>query len=437
MKLSELPAVHELLTALHDVAPRFPHQFLIAEIRAVVEEVRLELRGGAEIQLADVSRRIRQRLADWERPSLRHVINATGVVLHTNLGRAPLPGESYSNLEYDLTNGRRGKRDIHAGRLLHRLLGMPAIVVNNNAAAVYLTLRTLAAGKEVIVSRGELVEIGDSFRIPDIMSESGAILREVGATNRTTINDYAAAITSNTALLMIVHPSNFRMQGFTAKPGRHELAELGRNSGIPVYEDLGSGCFADLSSYGIAEPRVQEAIADGLSVLSFSGDKLLGGPQAGIIAGHPELITRIRRQPMFRALRVDKLILAELEATLRGTLLERWDDIPALKMIRANSDELRTRADRIAAAVGGSVIQGESVIGGGSTPDQSLPAWLVALSPPDVVAVERRLRSGAPPVVARIENGRLLLDPRTVFESEEDWLIAAVREAAGKPCHGA
>lgn len=429
MKLSELPAVHELLIALEDLAARFPHEFLVAEIRTVLNEVRQQVRAGTVVDAGDIPRRVRERLASWEVPSLRRVINATGVVLHTNLGRAPLPGESYSNLEYDLTTGRRGKRDIHAGQLLHRLLGQPAVVVNNNAAAVYLVLRTLAAGKEVIVSRGELVEIGESFRIPDIMIESGSILREVGSTNRTTVHDYAAAINPNTALLMIVHPSNFRMQGFTAKPGRRELVELGRKHNLPVFEDLGSGCFADLSGYGIDEPRVQQAVADSVSVVSFSGDKLLGGPQAGILAGDAELITRIRRHPMFRALRVDKLILNKLEATLRATLLERWNEIPALQMIRATSEELRARAERIAAAIGGSVRPGESVIGGGSTPEQSLPTWLVTLAPPNVSTVERRLRSGEPPVVARIEEGQLLLDPRTVSAAEEEWLIAAVKEA--------
>jgi L-seryl-tRNA(Ser) seleniumtransferase len=429
MRLSELPAVHEILGELGGMAGRFPHRLVVEEIRLVLSEARARLAADQAAEMGNLTEQVRLRLEALEQASLRRVINATGVVLHTNLGRAPLGDDGYLNLEYDLGAGRRGKRDEHAGALLKRLLGAPAIVVNNNAAAVYLVLNELAAGGEVVVSRGELIEIGDGFRIPDIMARSGAILREVGTTNRTSIADYERAITERTRLLMIVHPSNFRMSGFTAKPARREVVELGRRRGIAVYEDLGSGCLADLRAFGIDEPRVQETLADGVSLVSFSGDKLLGGPQAGMIAGDGELIARLRSNPMFRALRVDKLILGQLERTLRSTLLERWDEIPALRMIRLGMDQLRERAERLAAAVGGEVVAGESVIGGGSTPEQALPTWLVAVTAAKTAAVEERLRKGIPPVVARIAGNRILFDPRTVEPSQEHELVAAVLAA--------
>ena len=263
-----------------------------------------------------VEARVEQALAALERPSLRRVVNATGVVLHTNLGRAPLgpihvlPG--YSNLEYDLAAGRRGQRDVHAAGLLERLLGAPGIAVNNNAAAIFLALNELAAGGEVVVSRGELIEIGDGFRIPDIMARSGAAVREVGTTNRTGIADYRAAINERTRLLLRVHPSNFRISGFTARPELRELVALGRERGVPVYEDLGSGCVVDLLAFGIQEPLVSDSLKAGADLVSFSGDKLLGGPQAGILAGKPEIVARLRRNPLFRALRLDKIIYQAL-----------------------------------------------------------------------------------------------------------------------------
>lgn len=429
MRLSELPAVYEILEQLSDLAARFPHGLLVEEARATLAGARAALAKDSAADPGDLAGQTRGRVLRWEQRSLRGVINATGVVLHTNLGRAPLAGGGYSNLEYDLQAGRRGKRDVHAGQLLERLLNAAAIVVNNNAAAVYLTLNELAGGGEAIVSRGELIEIGDGFRIPDIMTRSGAGLREVGTTNRTRIEDYANAINERTRLLMIVHPSNFRMEGFTAKPARQEIVELGRQRGIPVYEDLGSGCLADLKAFGIEEPRVQQSLADGVQVVSFSGDKLLGGPQAGIVAGEAAIIERLRRNPMFRALRVDKLILTHLERTLRATLLERWDEIPAIRMIRQDLAGLRARAQALAQALGGTVEEGASVIGGGSTPEQTLPAWLVVLDVESPAAVAARMRRGEPPVVARIENDRLVLDPRTIDPAEEEELIGAVRAA--------
>jgi L-seryl-tRNA(Ser) seleniumtransferase len=432
-KLRALPAVHEVLARL---APgRYPHALAVAEIRRALEEMRAEiLQGRSGEPAAEV--RVAARLAAWERPSLRRVINATGVVLHTNLGRAPLGAVSalpgYSNLEYDLAGGHRGRRDTHFGGLLERLLGAPAIAVNNNAAAIFLALDELAAGGEVVVSRGELIEIGDGFRIPDIMAKSGAAVREVGTTNRTHIGDYRAAINQRTRLLLRVHPSNFRMAGFTARVELRELVALGRERGLPVYEDLGSGCVADLRPFGIEEPLMAESLEAGADLVSCSGDKLLGGPQAGILAGKPEMVARLRRNPLYRALRLDKLACQALEATLRNLLLERWDAVPALAMIRQTADAIRARAEKLLARMPelrAELVAGSSVIGGGATPEQALPTWLIALSCGNLAAAESRLRAADPPVVARVENGRLLLDLRTVLPEEEEELAAALRYA--------
>jgi L-seryl-tRNA(Ser) seleniumtransferase len=351
-QLRDLPAVDQVLANLTRLEGRFPRRLIVDEVRRVLETIRQDIRAGKHTDPSSVEARVEENLGHLEAPSLRRVINATGVVLHTNLGRAPLtnfePLPGYSNLEYDLTAGARGKRDVHTADLLERLVGAPGIAVNNNAAAIYLALNELAAGFEVIVSRGELIEIGDGFRIPDIMQRSGAVLREVGTTNRTRIDDYREAINERTRLLLRVHPSNFRIEGFTARPELRELVALGAERGVPVYEDLGSGCVADLRAFGIEEPLVGDSLRAGVSLVSFSGDKLLGGPQAGILAGERRLITRLRRNPMFRALRLDKLIYQALEATLRNLLLERWDQIPALMMISQSTQELRTRAEAFA-----------------------------------------------------------------------------------------
>jgi L-seryl-tRNA(Ser) seleniumtransferase len=294
---------------------------------------------------------------------------------------------------------------------------------------LYLALHELAAGGEVVISRGELIEIGDGFRIPEIMARSGAVMREVGTTNRTRVEDYRDAITPNTRLLLRVHPSNFRIQGFTARPELRELVALGRERGIPVYEDLGSGCLADLRAFGVDEPLVTESLQAGADLVSFSGDKLLGGPQAGILAGKPELVTRLRRNPMFRALRLDKMVYQALEATLRNLLFERWDEIPALAMIRQSAATIRERAEAFLerSGVHGQLSDGFSVIGGGATPEQSIPTCLIVLDSPNVADVERRLRAGQPPVVARVEDQKLVLDLRTVLAQEEEELAAALR----------
>jgi L-seryl-tRNA(Ser) seleniumtransferase len=414
---------------------QYPRALIVDEIRSALQQMRVEILAGRP-DGETVEARVTRSLAALARPSLRHVINATGVVLHTNLGRAPLGSianiAGYSNLEYDLASGRRGRRDVHASRLLERLTGAPAIAVNNNAAALFLALNELAAGGEAIVSRGELIEIGDGFRIPDIMTRSGAALREVGTTNRTHIDDYRAAINERTRVILRVHPSNFRITGFTARPELRELAALGRERALPVYEDLGSGCVIDLRPFGIEEPLVSDSLEEGADLVSFSGDKLLGGPQAGILTGKPELVARLRRNPLFRALRLDKLIYQALEHTLRSVLLERWECVPALAMLRQPAGEIQARAEAFLARVPqlrADLVRGESVIGGGATPEQSIPTWLIAVQIPDLAEAEKRLRAGDPPVVARIEDGRLVLDLRTVFPEEEAALAAALNYA--------
>jgi L-seryl-tRNA(Ser) seleniumtransferase len=426
-----LPGVDELARS---ITLPVPHALAVNEARAVLEECRRLIQRG-ETLAEEPRTALERRLGALLEPSLRRVINATGVILHTNLGRAPLPDfpapQGYSNLEYDLETGRRGKRDVHAAPLLERLLGAPGIVVNNNAAAVFLALHELAAGGEVIVSRGELIEIGDGFRIPEIMARSGARLVEVGTTNRTRIEDYRHAISPDTRLLLRVHPSNFVIQGFTGRPSIEELCLLGRERGIPVYEDLGSGCLVDLTPYGVNEPLAQASLRAGASLVSFSGDKLLGGPQAGILAGKHEIVQRLRRNPMFRALRVDKMVYAALETALRLTLLEKWDDLPVLRMIRLSPDEIAERARWLAGEINASgklhadVLRGESLLGGGSTPGQALPTCLVAVTP-DAAQLERKLRAHQPPVIARIDDERLLVDLRTVAPEDDATVLSAL-----------
>jgi L-seryl-tRNA(Ser) seleniumtransferase len=373
--------------------------------------------------------------------------------LHTNLGRAPLSGAtaeeirrtatSYSNLEYDLEEGARGKRDVHVAEMLQRLTGAEAaIVVNNCAAAVLLVLAALARGGEVLVSRGELIEIGDGFRIPEIMAQSGAVLREIGTTNRTRIADYESAINENTRLLLRVHPSNFTITGFAEKPSLDELASLAERTGLPLVEDLGSGCLVDLTAAGITEPTVRQSVDAGVSIVMFSGDKLLGGPQAGIIAGKKELVGRVRRHPLFRALRVDKLTTAALAATLGAYLRGAVDEIPALRMIRMSAQEIKRRAENFLreltpelplGEVELEIADGSSLVGGGSTPAQSLPTKIIRIASARYSAaeLEQRLRK-APAgisVIARLEDDRLVIDMRTVFPEQEPLLLKTVAAA--------
>jgi len=457
-RLREIPSVDELLNRprLAALAETSGRALVTDAVRSVLAELRARMKSGAaaagEAQIGAIEARVAEAVEAALAPSLRRVINATGVILHTNLGRAPLAAEAvsrmaematrYSNLEYDIEAGTRGRRDVHTGRLLAELVGaQSAIVVNNNAAAVFLVLNTLAKGAEVIVSRGELIEIGDGFRIPDIMAESGAVLREVGTTNRTRLRDYERAINERTRLLLRVHPSNFRITGFTERPPLEELVALGRSRQIPVFEDLGSGCLADLSAAGIAEPVARASCEASVSVVSFSGDKLLGGPQAGVIAGEREIVERVRRNPLFRTLRVDKLTIAALEVTLKAYLRGAFDEIPALRMIRMPAEELARRAENFAnelrAKIPGDarveVRAGNSVIGGGSTPDQQLPTSLVVISSRSYSAAELEERLRKPergtPVIARIEEDRLVFDLRTVFPDEETALATAVAGA--------
>jgi len=398
---------------------------------------------------ADFEERIVLAIQQELAPSLEPVINASGVILHTNLGRAPLPAQliedlrrtatQYTNLEYDLVAGARGKRDVHTARLLQRLTGAEsAIVVNNCAAAVLLTLAALARGGEAIVSRGELIEIGDGFRIPEIMEQSGAVLREVGTTNRTRLADYEHAINEKTRVLLRVHPSNFQVTGFTEKPDVAELIALGQRANLPVLEDLGSGCLVDLSAQGISEPTARESISAGFSLVLFSGDKLLGGPQAGIIAGQKDLVAKVRRHPLFRALRVDKLAITALECTLRAYLRADWNALPSQRMIRLTPAEIAQRASdflqslqRLVAHADAElqIADGESLVGGGSTPAQSLPTKVLRISSTrhSATQLEARLRcpSAGIPIIARIAEDRLLLDLRTVFPEQD----AALREA--------
>ena len=384
-------------------------------------------------------------------PSLQPVINASGVIVHTNLGRAPLGPAAivrlsavaggYTNLEYDLPGGRRGSRTVHASRLLTRLTGAEsAVVVNNNAAAVLLALTALAAGREVVISRGELVEIGGGFRVPDVLRQSGAVLREVGATNRTRISDYAAAINDRTAILLRVHPSNFRIEGFTERPAAAALVDLGRRFDLPVVEDLGSGHLHELA--GIEEPTVRESIAAGVAVCTFSGDKLLGGPQAGVIAGRRAELDRMRSHPLMRALRVDKLTYAALEATLIEHAAGRAGDaVPVVRMIETPVAEIERRAaallsrlaDRPGLTV--SIAATEATIGGGSTPGLTLPSRALAVESGgrSAAALGAVLRTGSPTVVGRITGDRLLLDLRTVDPREDDLLAQAVANAARAP----
>jgi L-seryl-tRNA(Ser) seleniumtransferase len=447
--LRQIPSVEEVLSrpALRLLEREAGRTTLVEVTRAVLQDVREGILNGSITALSneDLESRLVAAARQAGEPSLKPVINATGVILHTNLGRAPLAEEAvrqvarvaaaYSNLEYDLERGERGKRDTHTDRLFARLVGAEStLVVNNNAAAVFLALNTLAEGGEVIVSRGELIEIGGSFRIPDICAKSGAVLREVGTTNRTRIDDYAGAINDRTRVLLRVHPSNFRIVGFTERPGLDELVELGRKHKLIVMEDLGSGCLIDLAPLGIAgEPPVGASLKAAADVVTFSGDKLLGGPQAGILTGKRDVMSRIRKNPLFRALRVDKLTIAALEATVALYLRGDIAAIPALRMMHLTKDEIASRAERLARrlhSVPGlsiSLEDGESVIGGGSTPGESLPTRLVAVRHDTVSAadLEFALRQKSPPVIARVERDLLLLDLRTVFEAQEDEIMAA------------
>ncbi len=470
----ELPAIDELLrhSEIAELIAEEGQSATTDACRIVLAKLRSEIAAGhlneAKLRLAlsGIFAAIRNELSQSLRYSLRPVINATGVILHTNLGRAPLAASaiehiretatSYSNLEFELESGERGKRDVHVDRLFRKLLssehigitatGRPAeqrsaistIVVNNNAAAVLLALNSLAEGGEVIVSRGELVEIGGSFRIPDVMAKSGATLREVGTTNRTRISDYERAINEHTKLLLRVHRSNFEITGFTEQPHVSDLMELAVKHKLPLVEDLGSGALFDLRTIGINnEPSVQDSLRAGVHVVTYSGDKLLGGPQAGLISGREDLVQKMRSNSLFRALRVDKLTYAAMEATLLAYVKRDHNAIPALRMMDLSKAEISERAENLVSKVPSSLeaelIDGESLIGGGSAPSSVLPTRLIAITTKNLSANElaARLRRGDPPIIARVEDGRILFDLRTVFPAQDDVLREALVRAVG------
>ena len=470
----KLPSVDELThgTALIQLSSQEGEVAVTDAARAVLARLREEIaagrfdEAGVNLAVSGLDRAIERQLRESLTYSLRPVINATGVILHTNLGRAPLAPTAldhiretaahYSNLEFDVNTGERGKRDVHVDRLFQKLLSEPlnrggaglaransgsaqqvfTIVVNNNAAAVLLALNSLAEGGEVIVSRGELVEIGGSFRIPDVMMKSNAILREVGTTNRTRIADYEKAITEKTRLLLRVHRSNFEITGFTEQPKLEQLIELGKKHDVPLMEDLGSGALFDLRSIGVSgEPGVLDSLNAGVDVVTYSGDKLLGGPQAGLISGRHDLVQRMRSNSLFRALRVDKLTYAALEATLLAYVKHDHDGIPTLRMMRTPKDEIGKRAETIAKTIpqgdlSVEVIDAESVIGGGSAPSATLPTRALALTSNKRTAdqLATRLRQSNPPVIARVEDGRVILDLRTVFPEQDEALQHTLAE---------
>jgi L-seryl-tRNA(Ser) seleniumtransferase len=451
LELRKLPSVDKLLQedAVAGLVEQYGRELTLDALRAALDDARQAILGGepapeAEPLIATATRRLVANV----RPSLYPVINATGVIIHTNLGRAPLSERArqamaqvsigYSNLEYDMVAGARGSRYAHAAELLRRLTSAEdALVVNNNASAVLLTLTALAKDRDVLISRSQLVEIGGGFRIPDVMRQSGACLVEVGTTNRTYVRDYADVLHPiNTALLLRVHHSNFSITGFVHEPMLAELVALGDEYAVPVMDDLGSGTLLETELYGLAhEPTIQESIAAGVSVVTASGDKLLGGPQAGLIMGKADLITKLRRHPLARAVRVDKTTLAGLQATLLAYLEGKAaQEVPVWRMIATPVQVLARRArkwQRALKEAGAptSVVAAESTVGGGSLPGQTLPTRALALevSSPDALAAH--LRAADPPVVARIEDGRLLLDPRTVLPEQDTMLIEAVRAA--------
>ncbi len=449
-ELRRLPSVDSVLQEpdVQEAISAFGRELVTEAVRAELDEARRRILGGEGCPaLAELSSGVRDRLAALAQPTLQPVINATGVIIHTNLGRAPLSAAAvaamqqaavgYSNLEYDLEAGHRGSRYVHAEDLLCRLTGAEAaLLVNNNAGAVLLALSALARGREVVISRGQLVEIGGGFRIPEVMAQSGALLREVGTTNRTRLRDYELAVSADTALLMRVHTSNFKLIGFVEQVALDDLVRLGRERDLFVVDDLGSGTLLDTSPYGLAhEPTVQESVAAGADLVSFSGDKLLGGPQAGIIVGRRALVERLRHYPLTRALRVDKTTIAGVQANLLHYLKgEAEREIPIWRMIALSAAELAGRAEALAAQVARlgltvRVVDGQSTIGGGSLPGETLPTKLVALQVSSPDALARALRRGRPAVVGRIEDGSLLLDPRTVLPGQEEALLSSLARA--------
>jgi L-seryl-tRNA(Ser) seleniumtransferase len=460
----QLPSVNDVLAVegVQALARDHAHESIVAAVRAELADLREQIRQGMAVDgqsAAEViASRVADRLGHEMRPKLRTVINATGIILHTNLGRSPVAEEAaraayeaargYLNLELDLDSGKRSSRQIAIRDWVCRLTGAEsATAVNNNAAATVIVLRTVAMGKEVVLSRGQLIEIGGSFRIPDIMGVSGAILREVGTTNITRLSDYECAIGPNTGALLQVHSSNYRISGFTKSVALADLAALGKKHGLPVIDDIGSGALVDFARFGFqGEPVARASLAAGADLVLFSGDKLLGGPQAGIIAGRKEWIQRIEKDPLMRAFRLDKMTLAALEATLRLYLNEEraLREVPVMRMLGTSLEELRQRAEQLAGQLRrlagiASVTTAEDVayVGGGSLPDQSMKSLVVEIEAGSLSDAElaRRLRLGNPAVMARLRGGKLVLDVRTIFENQEGSLIEAIRCALGPTQH--
>lgn len=448
--LRNIPAVDKILKneRIINLLSNHSHSLVCESIRQVLDGLRKRIINGyvSEIDEDKIVEEIEKSLD--QKYSLRPVINATGVVIHTNLGRAILPDEAikhvieiatrYSNLEYDLEKGQRGKRYVHIIDAVKKIANVSgAVVVNNNAGAVFICLNTLARGKEVVVSRGELVEIGGSFRIPDVMAQSGAILREVGTTNKTRLSDYENAINENTACLLKVHRSNFKIIGFTEEVSVRELSNLAKQKGIPVMVDLGSGCFIDLKKYGFfTEPSVQEVVREGADIVTFSGDKLLGGAQAGFIVGRSDLIEQISKNPLMRALRVDKMTLAALEATLMLYLDEKEaiEKIPTLRMILESPDRIKKRALKILRmlkkeGINATVKEDVSMPGGGSLPESGVKTYVVAIKTTHAEEFIKNLRKTQPPVIARIKEDFVIFDARTLQEKEIPLLVKAIKQA--------
>ncbi len=461
--LSTLPSVDEILKGKQGMEwlNTHPRRYVLQAVREAIDLRRKEIIEGfdtdlsEEVMMADIENII-ERLSSY---SLIPLINATGVVIHTNLGRSILSkkalenikqvSESYSNLEYNIEEGKRGKRYTHIKRILREVTGAEdALVVNNNAAAVLLCLNTLAKGKEVIVSRGELVEIGGSFRMPEIMAASGAILREVGTTNKTHLYDYKKAINEGTALILKVHKSNYRISGFTEEISIEDLVSLGSRHQIPVMFDLGSGCLTDLKPFGIHnEPLVKEVVSTGVDITTFSGDKLLGGPQGGVIVGKREYIEKIQKNPMTRAMRIDKLTLAGFEATLMEYIDEEKavENIPTLRMLLQKPEEIKERANKIAKRLKKEIkdvhinVMGDSSrAGGGALPEVDLPTYVVSIKSDEISVneLEERLRKGNPPIIARIKEDSLIIDARTVRDADFEGLVKGIRSALSEHATG-
>ena len=449
MQYRNLPNVNSILEndAVQEIVSLYKRDWVVELVRETIDQARETIsKGHACPTLPEIISTIKDRVALLTVQSPRRVINATGVIIHTNLGRSPLSDNAmeaalaasagYSDLEFDLSSGRRGSRQSHLQSLLKEITGAEAsLVVNNNASALLLGLSALADGKEVIVSRGEAVEIGGGFRVPDVMEQSGAVLIDVGTTNRTYVRDYANSLTPQTGVFLKAHASNFRVEGFTAEVSIGELVELGRVNDIPVIHDVGSGALLDTDKYGLAhEPTPQESIAAGAGLVMFSGDKLLGGPQAGIISGDRVLVEKLSRHPLARAIRIDKISLASLTATLMHYLKgEAEAEIPIWKMISARPDQIRLRAQKWKESlqVDAEIIESKSAVGGGSLPGETLNSWSLAIDSAGVLggaqALVTRLRENVPPIIARIEGDKVLLDPRTVMENEEDLVVDALR----------